>query len=405
MRYLFEDCVLDTGRRELHRGADAVSLAPQVFDLLDHLIRNRERVVSKDDLIAAIWGGRIVSDAAVTTRINAARSAIGDSGEEQRLIKTLPRRGFRFVAPVREEEGAGQPAAALGGREGPERRFADPALRQRVQFCRSADGVRIAYATAGSGHPLVRAANFFNHLEYDWQDPFLGSIHRGPAAEHRIVRYDGRGCGLSDRDPGSISFDAFVDDLAAVIHAARIERCALLGVSPGCATAIAYAARHPERVSHLVLCGGYARGARRRGSPQLIEQSDALLTLMRAGWGNENPALHQFFTTRMLPDGTPEQTRAFNELQRMTCSPEVAVATLRAIQEIDVADRLPQLAVPTLVLHCRDDALVPLEQGRQLAAAIPGARFVALEGRNHVLLEGDPAYARVMEETNSFLRE
>jgi DNA-binding winged helix-turn-helix (wHTH) protein/pimeloyl-ACP methyl ester carboxylesterase len=405
MRYLFEDCVFDTGRRELHRGADAVSLAPQVFDLLDYLIRNRERVVSKDDLIAAIWGGRIVSDTAVTTRINAARSAIGDSGEEQRLIRTLPRKGFRFVAPVRVEEGAGQQAAALGRHESPGRQPAGAALRQRVQFCRSADGVRIAYAAAGTGPPLVRAATPFTHLEYEWENPIWGSIHRPLAAEHHLVRYDGRGSGLSDREPGGISFDAFVDDLAAVIDAARIERCALLGVSAGCPTAIAYAARHPERVSHLVLACGFARGVRRGGSPQLIEQADALLTLMRAGWGKENPALHQFYTTRMLPDGTPEQTRAFNELQRIACSPEVAVAAVRAITDVDVAHLLPLLAVPTLVMHCRDDAMVPFEAGRELAAAIPGARFVALEGRNHVLLEGDPAYARVIEETNSFLTE
>jgi pimeloyl-ACP methyl ester carboxylesterase len=150
-----------------------------------------------------------------------------------------------------------------------------------------------------------------------------------------------------------------------------------------------------------VLCGGFARGARRLGSAKLIEQSDPFLTLMRAGWGQENPAFRQLFTTRLMPDGTPEQTRAFNELQRRTCSPEVAAALVSAMLEIDVSLLLPQLAVPTLVLHCRDDAMIPFEQGRQLAAAIPGSRFVALESRNHILLEGDPAYARFLEEMSS----
>jgi DNA-binding winged helix-turn-helix (wHTH) protein/alpha-beta hydrolase superfamily lysophospholipase len=404
LRYFFENCILDSGRRELRRGADAVSIAPQVFDLLVYLVRNRERVVSKDDLIAAIWNGRIVSDGALTTRLNIVRSAIGDSGEEQRLIKTLPRKGFRFVGTVREEDG-GQQVAELGERQGSERQPSRTASRQRVEFCRSADGIRIAYATVGSGPALVRASNFVNHLEYDWDSPVWGPFLRAMATEHRLVRYDGRGCGLSDREPGSISLDAFVDDLTAVIDAARIERCALLGQYSGCPTAIAYAVRHPDRVSHLVLYAGFARGERRRGSTQRIEQSDALLTLMHAGWGKENPAFRQLFTARALPDGTHEETRAFNELQRIVCSPEVAVATSRAIQEIDITHLLPLLTVPTLVLHCRDDALVRFEQGRQLAAAIPGARFVALEGRNHVLLVRDPSCARLFEEMNSFLRE
>jgi DNA-binding winged helix-turn-helix (wHTH) protein/alpha-beta hydrolase superfamily lysophospholipase len=404
MRYFFGNCILDTDRRELRRGTDTVSIAPQVFDLLAYLVHNRERVASKDDLIAAVWGGRIVSDGALTTRINVARGAIGDSGEEQRLIKTLPRKGFRFIGAVREEDG-GQQVAELGERDSSERQPSRTASRQRVEFCRSADGIRIAYATVGSGPALVRASNFVNHLEYDWDSPVWGPFLRAIAAGHRLVRYDGRGCGLSDREPGSISLDAFVDDLAAVIDAARIERCALLGQHSGCATAVAYAVRHPDRVSHLVLYAGFARGARRRGLPQLIEQSNALLTLMRAGWGKENPAFRQFFTARALPDGTPDQIRAFDELQRIMCSPEVAVATSRVIQETDIAHLLPQLTVPTLVLHCRNDALVRFEHGRQLAAAIPGARFVALEGRNHVLLVDDPSCARLIEEMNSFLRE
>ena len=395
MRYLFEDCVLDIDKRELRRGADAVSVTPQVFDLLAYLIRTREGVVSKEDLINAVWDGRIVSDAAVTTRINAARRAIGDSGKEQRLIKTLPRKGFRFVAVVTERDRHDEPAS----------KPLDPALRQRIQFCSATDGVRIAYAMVGSGRPLVKAANWMNHLEYDWESPIWSPLLLAIARNYRLIRYDVRGNGLSDRDPEDISFEAFVDELECVIEAAQVERFALLGISFGCPVAIAYAVRHPDRVSHLVLYGGSARGLLRSGSLKMIEQANALFTLMREGWGQDNPALRQFFTSRLLPDGTHEQMKWFNDLQRMTSSAEVAVRLGRTIQEIDVSDLLPQLTVPTLVLHCRDDAMVPFEQGRRLAAAIPGSRFVALESRNHVLLENDPAYGQFLDEMRSFLRE
>jgi pimeloyl-ACP methyl ester carboxylesterase/DNA-binding winged helix-turn-helix (wHTH) protein len=395
--YGFGEYTLDTDRRELKSAGRLVSLEPQVFDLIVYLVENRHRVVCQDDLLDAVWGGRIVSKSTLTTRINAARKAIGDSGAQQSLIRTVMRKGVRFVASVTELDGHKEPARPPTP--------AAPVPRQRIQFARSADGIRIAWASVGSGPALVKPPNFLNHLEHDWEFPIQGPLLRVIAADFRLIRHDARGSGLSDRDPGCISFDAFVNDLGTVIDAAGIERCALLGMSHGCAIAIAYAARHPERVSHLVLCGGFARGGRRVGSAQLTEQADALLTLMRAGWGRENPAFRQIFTTRLIPDGTPEQTRAFNELQRITCSPEVAVAMVRAMQQTDVAHVLPQLRVPTLVLHCRDDAMIPFEQGRQLAAAIPGSRFVALESRNHILLEGDPAYVRFLEEMSSFLRE
>jgi DNA-binding winged helix-turn-helix (wHTH) protein/alpha-beta hydrolase superfamily lysophospholipase len=395
MRYLFDDYALDTDRRELRRGAEVVPVTAQVFDLLDYLIRNRERVVSRDDLIHAIWDRRIVSDAALTTRLNVARSAIGDTGHAQRLIKTLPRKGFRFVAAVTEMEAVkDQPRAST-----------EPALRQQIHFCRTSDGVRLAYAMVGSGLPVVKAANWLNHLEYDWDFPIWGPILHAIAAKHLLIRYDERGNGLSDREVNNISFATFVADLESVIEAARLERFALLGISHGCATSIAYAARHPHRVSHLVIHGGFARGVRKRGSPSAIEQSEALLTLIREGWGQDNPAFRQIFTTRLLPNSTREETRSFNDLQLMTCSAEVAVRMARAVGEIDVTHLLPQLTVPTLVVHSRNDAMVPFEEGRQLAASIPGSRFVALESRNHVLLPSDRAYGRFLDEMNSFLRE
>jgi pimeloyl-ACP methyl ester carboxylesterase len=277
-------------------------------------------------------------------------------------------------------------------------------LRQDIHFCTSADGVRIAYAEVGRGAPLVRTGHWLTHLEYDWHSPVWSPFLHALAADHRLIRYDARGNGLSDWEVAQFTFEAFVDDLESVIDATGLDRFALLGVSQGAAVSVAYAVRHPERVSHLILYGGFSRGIRRRGTPEQIEQADALLTLMRHGWGQENPAFRQIFTTRFLPGATSEQVQWFNDLQRKTTLPENAVRFRKAVDEINITDLLPRVSVPTLVLHLRDDAAMPFEEGRKLAAAIPGASFVALEGRNHIILEGDPGWSRFLDEIKSFLR-
>ena len=415
MRYFFEDFALDTDRRELHCGAEAVAVEPQVFDLLVYLVRNRERVVSKDDLLASVWHGRIVSESALNTRIHLARSAIGDNGEDQRLIKTWPRKGIRFVGTVREDprlvdvkqsgtvEDTKQAGVAANSKQSTKRPVA-PGLHQEVRFCTTSDGVRIAYSAVGHGPPLVKATQWLGHLEYDWQGPIFGPIMRELAAGRRLVRYDGRGTGLSDWNVGDMSFEGFVRDLEGVIDASGLKRFALLGMSQGCAISIAYAVRHPERLTHLVIYGGYARGRRKRAALQDLEHVDAMVTLMRQGWGQDNPAFRQLWTSLFLPGGTPQQMQSFNEMQRISTSPENAVRMRQAMDSIDVADLLPHVRVPTLVIHCRGDAVAPFEQGRRLAAEIPGARFVALEGGNHCPLQGDPTWSRIFEEVNDFLR-
>ena len=298
MRYDFEDHVLDTERVELRRGPELVELEPQVFDLLVYLIQNQDRVISSDELFDAVWQGRIVSLSTLTSRINAARKAIGDSGAEQKLIKTIPRKGYRFT---------GQATSLAAEDQAVEPQQPESDLRQEIQFCTSGNGVRIAYATVGSGPPLVKAGNWLNHLEYDWESPVWSHMLRWMASEHQFIRYDARGNGLSDWEVQDISFDAFVRDLEAVVDAAGLKRFALFGASQGCAVSIAYAAKHPERVSKLVLYGGFARGRRLRGDPVDIEQADAMITLMRTGWGQENPAFRQVFTSLFVPGGTPEQ--------------------------------------------------------------------------------------------------
>jgi DNA-binding winged helix-turn-helix (wHTH) protein len=239
VQFRFENQILDSDRRELRRGAELVSLEPQVFDLLLYLIQNRDRVVSKDDLIASVWGGRIVSDSTLDSRINATRKAVGDSGDQQPLIRTVARKGVRFFGAVNE-------ATKNGTSTSPK-----PATttQQEVHFCTASDGVRIAYALAGSGPPLVKTANWLNHLEYDWESPVWSHLLHALAAEHRLIRYDERGNGLSDWNVNDISFEAFVRDLETVVDAARLDRFSLLGVSQGCPVSIAYAVRNPGGVS------------------------------------------------------------------------------------------------------------------------------------------------------------
>ena len=232
-------------------GQALVAVEPQVFDLLVYLLRHRDRVVSKDDLIAGVWGGRIVSEATVSSRINAARRAVGDSGEQQSLIRTIPRKGIRFVAQVDELSGQGVTAASAA---------APPGLRQQIYFCTAADGVRLAYAVSGEGSPLVMSATWLTHLEHQWRSlawrPWLDAFTR----EHKLLRYDSRGCGLSDRDAGDLSFETWVRDFECIIEAAALPRFALVATCQGGPIAIEYAARHPERVSRLILYGTYARG-------------------------------------------------------------------------------------------------------------------------------------------------
>jgi pimeloyl-ACP methyl ester carboxylesterase/tRNA A-37 threonylcarbamoyl transferase component Bud32 len=276
-------------------------------------------------------------------------------------------------------------------------------MEQHIKFCTTDDGVRIAYATVGQGPPLVKAANWLSHLEYDWGSPIWRHLLAEASRDHTFIRYDERGNGLSDWNVANLSFEAFVEDLESVVEAAGVDRFPLLGISQGGAVAIAYAVRYPEKVSHLILYGAYARGWAKRLSPEEIEQRQAQLTLVRLGWGKDNPAFRQLWTTLYAPDATPEQAQSFNDLQRVSTSPENAFILLNVMGHIDVEALLPQVKVPTLVLHCKDEAGVPFEEGRLLAATIPGARFVPLEGRNHLLLEGAPSWGKFVREVRQFL--
>jgi DNA-binding winged helix-turn-helix (wHTH) protein/pimeloyl-ACP methyl ester carboxylesterase len=395
LRYTFENYSIDLERVELRKNNESVEIEPQVFDLLAFLIANRSRVVTQDEIFDAVWNGRIVSQSTLTSRINAARVAVNDNGKQQRLIKTVARRGYRFIGSV-EEVIAGdssQQSATVSDK------------RQEIQFCTTSDQVTIAYSKVGSGLPLVKAGNWMNHLEYDWESPVWSHLLKWMADRWQLIRYDTRGNGLSDWDVEDISFETMLCDLETVVDAAGLDRFALFGASQGCAVSIAYAIKHPDRVSKLLLYGGFARGRRTRGTEEDIKQADAMLTLMRTGWGQENPAFRQVFTSLFVPGGTPEQVQWFNDLQRKTTSPENA-ARIRYVSDIiNIEALLPQVKVPTLVLHCRNDAIQPIEEGRLIAASIPDCRFVGLEGENHLILESDPGWERFTEEVEAFLNQ
>jgi len=281
--------------------------------------------------------------------------------------------------------------------------FRHETMRQEVRFCTAPDGVRIAYAVHGSGPPLVRTATWLTHLDFDWESPVWRHWLDGLAEGHTVLRYDERGCGLSDRDVDDVSLEARLADLETVIEAAGLERFTLLGMSQGGPAAIAFAARHPEQVGHLVLFGTYARGRLMRDpSPSAREQAALMVSLIRMGWGQDDPAFRRLFTTLFIPDATPEQMAWFDQLQRVTTEPETAVRIREARNHDEVTEAAGLVSSPTLVLHARDDALVPLSEGRLLATLIPDARFVPLESRNHVLLPDDPAWPVFLSELREF---
>lgn len=269
-------------------------------------------------------------------------------------------------------------------------------MQQEIHFARSQDGTRIAYANAGKGPPLVHAAHWLGHLEVDWGTPVWAPYFEALGARFRLTRYDARGCGLSDREIVDGSLERMVDDFSAVVDAARLERFAIFAASQGGAVAATYASRHPDRVSHLVFCGAYARGRLVRDpSPAQHEMVDVLERLIRVGWGVPDSPFLKLFTNLFFPAATPEQAASFDRIQQTT-KPENAARILRTNAEIDASACLASIRCPTLVLHCVRDAIAPFEEGRFIASSIPNARLESLDSRNHVPLAGEPAFDRMI---------
>lgn len=278
-------------------------------------------------------------------------------------------------------------------------------MDQQIQYCTAPDGVRLAYSVIGKGSRLVRTSHWFSHLEHDLTSPIFRSDILGLAKQHQLLRYDARGVGLSQRD-ADVSFELFVQDLETVIEAANFDRFILLGLSQGCGQAIAYAARHPDKVSHLILYGGYARGQFHRDDVEKQKERIELgCALIRNGWGSDEESHRQFFTSQFMPDADKEMHHSLNETQRLATKPEMAERFLRANAAIDVAALLPKIAAPTLVLHPTGDNRVPFPLGQEMAAGIKNAKFVPLDTRNHMLVPNEPAHQVMVKAIAEFLGE
>lgn len=385
MIWRFGDCRLDAEAHRLERGGAEVHVEPQVFDILALLVGTAPGLVTYDALIERVWGGRIVSDATLAARISAARAAVGDDGKRQAVIRTVPRRGIQLAVPV-AEEGEAAPAPGLE--------------RQTIRYTTSKDGTGIAYAVAGEGPPLLRAGHWMSHLEHDWTSPvwrpLLDRLGRG----RRLVRYDPRGTGLSDRTLGAAKVESFADDLEAVADAAGLECFPIYAISQSVPVALTFAARRPERVSRLILLNGLVQGSTARGEG---ETTEAMVAMIRSGWGVPGSPFMKAVATLFMPRSTPEELESFVEMQALSADPDTAAELRRRIGAIDVSGILSKVAAPALVMHCEGDAIQSPEQSKLIARALPDAEFQLCASPNHVLVPSDPVWGSCADAVDRFL--
>jgi class 3 adenylate cyclase/pimeloyl-ACP methyl ester carboxylesterase len=332
-------------------------------------------------------GGVCVSDIVHQTLTEAIRAQFRDMGTQR--VKNISR-------PIRVWQWTPEAQATKVEQ-------AEEALHQRVRFARAPDGVQIAWASIGNGAPVLKAPNFMNHIDYEWRSPCWGPFLAELARHCRLVRFDQRGNGLSDWEAGEISVDTMISDMRTVAEAARLERFALLGISQGCALSVRYAVENPERVTCLVLYGGFVRGRLMRGDPQQAMLHETLSGVIKEGWGSPNPVFRHFFTSTFMPDAPPEIAASFDEMQRMAASPAIAGQMWNMNARVEVSEFARQVRVPTLVLHCTGDRVTPIAEARYMARLIPDSIFIELPGNNHSLLANTQAVARFFEEVPSFL--
>ncbi len=372
------------------------SLSPKAAEVLTFMIAEAGVVLSREDILQAVWQGLNVNPDLVREYIFEIRKALGDRAQNSQYIETVGRRGFRLIGPVSIQLDKEQYSADGHGNY-------QPTPLPPVKFCCSHDGTSIAHTVSGKGYPLLISGSWMTHLEQDWQNPAFGDYIRHLSQNFSVVRYDQRGNGLSQWVDVDINFDRMVDDMEVVVDAYGFDKIAILGLSQGASVSVAYALRHPERLSHLVLSGGYPRGRRQRGSEVEFEESEALVKLIRTSWGNENPAIRQILTTMFMPDASKAETQWFNEFQKI-CGPAENIAQFRALfDDINVTDMLPNVTVPTLVIHSDRDAVAPLSEGKLLASKIPNASFVQLNSPNHLLFASEPDFSRMIASINDFI--
>ncbi len=390
--YVFGRYLLDVDERRLVFGNEEIRLRAKVFDTLRVLVENAGKLVRKDDLMESVWPDSVVEENSVDHCVSQLRKLL----HPDKYIETVPRHGYRFTGEVK----LGAPRGRLVQVDRAVQTSDAP--KQEIRFFTASDGVRIAYTVGGEGPVLVRTIDWLNHLDFEWKSPFLRHWLAEIMRHNTLVRYDQRGSGLSDWNVADFSFERTVQDFEELVDAAGLDRFAILGGCQGAAVAAAYAVRHPERVTRLILNGAFANGWPPPGEGAM-EHFQALLTLIRSGWGRDNPAFRQLWTTLFKPDADSVEMDWHNELQRISTSPENAVRMMSEFPKIKILDLLPKICCPTLVLHSQGDATVPVQEGRLIASRIPGARFVVLPSRSHMVAPGDPAWDVYVAELSQFL--
>jgi pimeloyl-ACP methyl ester carboxylesterase/DNA-binding winged helix-turn-helix (wHTH) protein len=380
----------------LWAGTREIRLTPKASEVLTQLVLHAGEPVSKQELFASVWNGTAVSDDALTSCIQELRRALSDDSKQPRFIETRHRRGYRFVAPL---DMATDAAADL----------APPRHRSReqtIRFCRTSDGISLAYASVGTGPYLVRVLGHFTHLEAEWQWPEMRMFWEQLAEHHTVIRYDGRGIGLSDRYTGEFTEETRQRDLDAVLTAIGADQAVLLGISEGGWTSALYALEHPGRITHLLLYGAYARGAQARPGYDR-EEDEALVTLIRKGWGRDTPAFRQLITSQFFrSDADPALLVHFNELQRLSADPDTAARYHQSLHRRgDGRDLYARLRIPVLIVHGRDDLAVSADEGRLLASIIPGSQLVLLPSGAHYFPTDTDVVMKTTRAIDDFLRD
>jgi len=391
MEYHFSNCILDDARRTLTRADIPVAVEPQVFDLLLLLVQNADRVVTRDEMVDVVWGGRIVSESAISARIAAARKAVSDDGKRQAVIGTVARRGLKMSTEVSSK--------------GPMSIDLPPvtnAATQRIRYTRNARGHSIAYAVTGSGPPIVRVGYNLTHLEEEWKAKVDRPFFDRMSERHTLIRFDPAGVGLSESAPIDVDFDAQANDILAVASAAGFDQFAILTHSGGVLAGVRAAAKAPERVQRLVIMGGYVDGRmRRRSEPE----PDAIRAMLAEGWGSQESAFSMAYMMSYFPEGPLDAVMDYVRITTASCSRDQALRIRDASNSDSIAGFLPRVACPTLVVHSRNDGVHPLSEASKLATNIPNAELVIMETANLIPLPSQSEWPRMMQAVLDFLEE
>lgn len=390
MAFHFANCILDPDSRTLTRAGTRVHVEPQVFDVLACLVAAQGALVSYDALIEAVWDGRIVSDATLATRISAARTAVGDDGKRQAVIRTLPRRGIQLVVAVTALPHASPQHDPTHG----------TAPHQTVRYTASRDGTALAWAEHGSGPPLLRGGHWLSHLEHDWTSPVWRPMLDRLGHNRRLIRYDARGTGLSERSLNDASLEALADDMEAVADAAGLERFPIYAASQSVPVALTFAARRPDRVSRMILFNGFVQGTTTRGD---LGATETMVSMVRSGWGVPGSAFMKALATVFMPLSTPEEVQSLVEMQALSATAETAAALRLMIGSIDAASALPQVTCPVLVLHSSGDAVQSAEQSKLIARSLVDAEIQLHDSPNHIIVPSDPIWGPCQDAVDRFL--